>query len=545
MRHSLCIGTILLLCACAHRDPGTSAKAAGPAAAPTPAEVAASAGRLRAVRLEADRQLSAEERWLWEVWTKGGSPDPGPDRTGHDALFSAETLQMVGAARDLASGDDGRALSLLHAYLVGERLSRMTAASAELAASPAAIRWNGRTLSPARARATLAEEADAGRRAALERAWRVAEDRRAKDVDTYWDRVASAARELGYPSLLALAAELRGEQVEALAALAEGVLSTTEATYRALLGHLAERELKRPLADVRGRDLPRLFRGGDDPGATPPSHVAREALAALAAFGLDLPRLGVSLDLDARPGKDPRALAFPIEVPADVRVSFAPAGTPGELRALLHELGAGAFYAKVTTPVLEFRRLGNVTAATWAALVEDLASEPAWLSDRTGRSVSEIAPMACAAATRRLHAVRSLAARVLVEIARAREPAAGAKARAILERASARPVDEDELRLFLAVREPLLESADSLRATLLAAQAWAFLAGRSAKPWWTDPESGQWLASAFAEGSRLDARARSRALGAPALDAAALDAATRARARAAGVKIGEPRAMTP
>jgi hypothetical protein len=541
VRHSLRVGTILFICACAHRDP--VAPATGLAAGPASAEIEASAGRLRAVRLEVDQLLSAEERWLWGVWTKGSSPDPGPDRAGHDALFSTETLRFVAAERDRASGDERRALSLLHAYLVGERLSRMTAASAAAVVGPAAIRWNGRTLSPARARAALAEEPDAGRRAALEHAWRVAEDRRAKDVNAYWDEVASAARDLGYPSLLALATELRGEPTEALAALAEGVLSTTEATYRGLVGHLAEREIGRPLAHVRGGDLPRLFRAGDDPSAPPPSHVAREAVAAFAAFGLDPRRLGVNLDLDPRPGKDPRALAFPIEVPGDVRVSFAPAGTPGELRALLHELGAAAFYARAAAPTLEFRRLGNVTVTAWATLFEDLASEPAWLTERTGRTLSEIAPMVCAAAARRLHGVRSLAARVLVEIAR--ERGGGAKARAILERAAARPVDDDELQLFLAAREPLLESADSLRAALLAAQAWAFLAGRSAKTWWTDPGSGQWLASAFADGSRLDARALSRTLGAPALDAAALDVLARARAGAAGVKVAEPRAMAP
>jgi hypothetical protein len=272
-------------------------------------------------------------------------------------------------------------------------------------------------------------------------------------------------------TLPALAAELRGESIEALGALAEGVLSTTEATYRALLGHLAQRELGRTLGDVRGRDLPRLLRGGDDPGAPPPSHVAREALAALAALGLDLSRLGVTLDLDSRPGKDPRALAFPIEVPKDVRISFAPSGTPGELRALLHELGAAAFYARITTPVLEFRRLGNVTAATWAALAEDLASEPAWLADRTGRTVSEVAPMV---RRRRApaHAVRSLAACVLAR--RPRGCAPTAKAEAILAR-SARPVRRTS---------PLSPCASSRRAACSAPPclraAWAFLAGRSA-----------------------------------------------------------------
>ncbi len=557
MRPATGIGTLLLVCAaCAHGGPGSPGQAPSRPAAPTPttgaaaapvpsdAELAARAARLEAIRAEADQVLAAEAKWLWEVWTRGAAPDPGPHRTGHEALFSGETIQLVRSARDGAAGDDRRALSLLHGLLVGERLSQVTAASAEQAANPAAIRWNGHTLSPARARAALAEETDADHRAALERAWSDAERKRERDVDAYWKAVAGAAGQLGYGSLLALAAELRGEPTEALAALAEGALSTTEAAYRALLEVLAQLEMERHLADLRGRDLPRLFRHGDDPGRTPPSHVAREALAALAGLGLDLPRRGVVLDLEPRPGKDPRALAFPVEVPADVRVSFAPTGTPGELRALLHELGAAAFYAHATTRVFEFRRLGSVTAAAWAALFEDLASDPAWLGERTGRAPQDLTRMVCAALARRLHVVRALAARVLVEIARAREPrSARDRAKAILERATARAVDPDELDLFLAEREPLLESADELRAALLAAQARAFVAGDGAKPWWRNEEAGRRLASAFADGSRLDPAALSRALGAPALDAGALDALTRARAEAVGVKLGEPKAL--
>ncbi len=224
-------------------------------------------------------------------------------------------------------------------------------------------------------------------------------------------------------------------------------------------------------------------------------------------------------------------------MPGSVRVSYAPAGGAAELRALLHELGAAAFYASVTTPVLEFRRLGAVTAETWAALFEDLAGDPAWLAERTGIADAHLAPLVRAAAARRLHEARTLAARILVEIARARAPEkAAAAAKGILERAFARPVDADEQDLFLLDGDPLLESADRLQSLLLAAQVQAFLTDRAPPAWWRSKESGAWLAAAFAEGSRRTPADLATALGAPALDAAVLDAVTRERAEMAGVR---------
>jgi len=301
---------------------------------------------------------------------------------------------------------------------------------------------------------------------------------------------------------------------------------------------MAQSEISRRLADVRGRDLPRLFRAAEDVRAFPAARLGSDALGTLAAMGLDLAgRPGVLLDMGARPEKDPRALALPLAVPADVRVSFSPLGGAAELRGLLHELGAAAYYANVRTPVLEFQRLGAITADAWAILFEDLAGEPSWLARYTGLSESHLAPIVRAAAARRLHRARTLAARLLVEIGRGANPSFGpAAAKILLERAYIRPVDAEELELFLAERDPLLECADALRSLLIAAQAEAFLATRAPSPWWQAKESGAVLADLFAEGSRLDPAALARALGAATLDASALDASSRARAAAAGAR---------
>jgi hypothetical protein len=549
------VAVLLAAAACAHgpapvADPTstpTSTASSTPNPTPNPtststpdAAAAAAAARLAAIRAEVDALLAAQAKLFWDVWTRGAAPEPDPG-AGREALFSLQTLAFVRDARSRAEGDERRALDLLHAFLVGEHLAR--AASAAPEPGTAAVRWGGRTVASARVPALLAGEADAPRRAALEHAWAQAERRNAPALDARWKAVAGAAARLGYPSLLALAAELRGASADALTVLAESVLATTDAAYRTLLGDVAELELGRRLAEVRGRDLPRLFRVPEEARAFPAARLASDAQGALTALGLDLAgRPGVVLDGEARPGKDPRALALAIEVPGSVRVSFTPVAGVAELRGLLHELGAAAFYAHVTAPAVEFRRLGAVTAETWAALFEGLAGDPAWLAARTSLAETHLAALVRVTAARQLHAARARAARILVEVGRAGGPAfTPAVAKAVLERAFARPVEADELELFLAERDPLLESADALRALLLAAQADAFLRTRAPAPWWRARQAGALLAAAFADGSRLDPPALARALGAATLDATALDAAARARAQAAGIRLATER----
>jgi hypothetical protein len=518
--------------------PGAPAPSSGAAAGPT-ATSAENAARLASVRAAVDQSLTAQAKLLWETWLRGAPPDLEAKLARRDPLFSPSTLVFVKDARERAAGKDRRTLSLLHAYLVGEHLSREAAAGSD--APQPALTWDGRPVPISRVPSLLASEPDPARRTALEHAWVEARRRQGAADDARWRGIAVAGGRVGYGSLLALAADLRGEPIEALAALAQGALAATDATYRTLFQALARLEMGQDLSSLRGRDVPRLLRAGEDVRAFPAGRATVDVGETLAALGLQLAnRPGAVLDLEARPGKDPRPLALPVEVPGSVRVSFAPQGGAAELRALLHEMGAATFYAHVTSPVLEFRRLGTVTAEAWAFLFEDLAGDPAWLAERTGLAESHVAPLVRAAAARRLLGARTLAARILVEIAREREPGrARDVARAVLESAFARPVEADELELFLQERDPLLESADALRALLLAAQAEAFLTGRAGSSWWRSKESGAWLATAFAEGSRLAPAELARAFGAANVDASALESSSRARAAAAGIRLAQ------
>jgi hypothetical protein len=517
--------------ACAHRPPATPASppaGAEPAQRPepeaptgAPEEPPPPDDPFRVVRSEVDALLRAQGLALWGAWTRGERIDLAKSYSGRERLLSAETVRNVRAAAQRASGDERRALQLLHAFLAGEHLARETGASSERLArarAAATISWDGQQVPAERVPALLAAEPDGARRTALARAYGAATATWAPLADAEVQELDTAARRLGHPSLLALAAEMRGESIEALAALADEVLAATAKPYEAAVGALARAELDVAPDAVRGRDVPRLLRASND-RLFPAARLLADARALFAPLGLDpTQRAGVSIDAEPRPRKDPRPLALPVDVPGDVRLSFVPAPGGPELRALVHELASASYYASVQSPHLEFRRLGGVVVRSWSLLFEEVLGDPAWLLARTGDTEHHLAPVVRAAAARRLHAARDAAVRVLLE---ARRPRNAADAATFLERAWLRPVGPEEAAVALADRDPLLQSADALRATLFAAQA-ELLLGRGGAPWWKTPRSGPFIRNAFAEGARHPPGAIVRALGAPGLRAAPL-----------------------
>ncbi|BDG10338.1 hypothetical protein [Anaeromyxobacter paludicola] len=540
---ALLAAPLALALACAHATPPPAAPApAAPGAAPAAGAPAPSP--LAPVRDEVDRLLHDEADAIWKGWTTGAPIDLDAVHARHARLFTPETLAAVRAARAGAAGAELQALDALARYLQGELLARATAAESERAAAAAAaatVTWDGRKVAASRVPALLAAEPDPSRRAALEHLAAEAARARAPLAQAWASAVRDQAGRLGYPDARALVADLRGAPPERLAALAEDALSATDKLYRMLLADLAGRELKLPLDRLRERDLRRLFRTARDARTFPAPRVLGHVSALMDGLGFAVGQqknLTVDDRTDAR--KDPRPLVMPVDVPGDVRVSFVPQGGAPELRGVLHELATAQFLAHVQTPVMEFRRLPPpALTEAYGTLFEWLTADPTWLVERAQLPLGHRDLAVRTELCDRLHAVRGLAARVLVEAARLKDPAgAEAAARRFGERAFAHPVEADEAALFLVDQDPLLASAEELRGALLGAQLEAYLSRRAVDaPWWRSREAGGWLLDRWSVGGRLTPDELARLTGSRALDAAGLAGLVRARAEAAGLRL--------
>lgn len=513
---------------------GAAAPAPAPAPSAAPAAGAVDAAAIAGIRAGVDAVLRAQADAIWRAWTGRGRADPAAAWKGHEALLRRDALARVGRALAAATGDERRALAALRAFLAGEVLAREIApvqAKLDAARAAATFAWDGQAVPLARAPALLAGEPDAQRRAAIARAADAAAAALAPLADARDARLAAAARALGWPSTLALAADLRGATIDALAALADAVLARTDEAYRALLDELGRRELSLGFADLRARDLPRLFAAAPAADAFPADRALADVSRVLAGLGLDLATQKIDVDGAARPGKAAPPLALPVDPPGDVRLSFVPAPGLAPLRALLDAAGVAERYANVATPVLEFRRLGSAALPDAAGLLlEAVATTPEWLADRDG-DAERRAETARAGIAERLHRARTAAARVLWEIARAKAPERAAAAWAeISTRAFGHPDDVPE-PVERAGSDPLLRAAEDLRAEVLAAQLEGWLAREDGTAWWRSERAGAWLRAAWADGGRRTPDELAATTGATGLDPGALDAIARDRMR--------------
>ena len=479
---------------------------------------------LELLRSGADAVLRAQAEAYWRLFTSGEPMDPATAWRDREELLSDRSLWVARTARD-AGGDDRRPAAYLAAWLIGERLAHDAADAlrdAARAREEAHVSWADHEIPLRSVPSRLAGEKDRERRHVLSQAAASAAREIVPLADRGEDRVLALVKELGYPSSLALAAELRGSTPRILSTLAEEVLSRTEPTWQALLASLARADGLDP-SEVRARDLPWLLRTRVPPRLfTAGAHLSLGA-ALLAGVGIDLARQpNLRLAPGPHPGGPPHSIALAVDPPGDVRLAVAAVAGLDAARAALHELGVAEYWAHLRDGPMELRRLGPASVPeAWALLFEEVAGVPAWLAAQ-GVPDAQARAEARVAAARRILRVRERAARLLASLAHAQDGGSRAEAR-LYARATGCPAEPEDGLSWRVEPDPLLHSAEGLRAELLAAQLEARLAREAGGPeWWRAPAAGAWLIRAWPDSAGRTAEELSASLGERALDAGAL-----------------------
>jgi hypothetical protein len=475
--------------------------------------------------------LRAQAEAYWRIFTEGDHSDPAAAWKDHGDLLSDETLARVAQVAREGVPADRRAASLLSAWLLGERIARDTAPAAKelsRAREEARFAWGDHDVALRDLPAYLAGEKDPQRRRALLAAAAPSARQLSPVARAREERIRAAAADLGYRSLGALAAELRGAPVAVLRGEAEDVLARTEATWSALLDALARAEgIARP--DLRARDLPRLLRITAPASLFPAARAAGEVSGFLEGMGIALAQqANLRLATGPQPRGLARSIALPVDPPSDVRLAIAAVAGLDGVRAALHELGIAELYAHAPPGApAELRRLGSpAIPAAFGALFEEVAGAPEWLTAH-GLDAGQAAQEARAAAARRLLRTRELAARVLAAAARAE--GADSQDAALFARATGCPLEGADLVPWRLDPDPLLRSAEALRGELIAAQAELRLA-REGAAWWRLPASAGVLGQLWSAAPGHTPEELSQAIGEKALDAAALVKVIRGRA---------------
>jgi len=452
---------------------------------------------LTAYRREAEEFLESLDREYY-LHFSGQQDDfeiePIYDR--HAGLFArgaVDGLREAGAAPALVE------------FAAHGHLGRETkAGSAELARREAAleVEWDGERIPFRSAAVVQANEPDPDRRAELEGARNALTE---SELNPLLRELLESSRALtqglGWSSYVSMCEELSGIDLGALEAQTTAFLEATEEGYEELVEPQLRRQIGLGFSDLRRSDLAAFFRAPSLDAGFPRERLAPSLIETLGGMGIDVAsQPGVTIDMERRPKKSPRAFCAAVRVPDEVYLVIAPVGGREDFAALFHEAGHTEHYAHVDRELtFEDRYLGdNSVTEGFAFLFEHLVSNPEWLTRRLGiEDPTEIVEYARAS---KLVFLRRYAAKLAYELELHGGGSAGGLEKAYARRLSDAVHVEWPSSSWLTDVDPFFYASRYLRAWALETHTRAAMRERFGPEWFEDPEAGAFLRDLWRRG---------------------------------------------
>jgi hypothetical protein len=440
----------------------------------------------------------------------------------HAGLFSESAIAGL---RTAAGGSDAaaRRAKRLLGFAVGGNLERTVAGITDRIAnaeSTAIVVWRRERIRYRQASIRVADISDRGERNALDERYRMAMEAINGQREERWTILHAAARALGAGDYAALMSESFDLDFDGLAASASDFLGDSETVYfAALRRYLALIEIEG--GDATIADLGHLLRGRGWDQYFELGRLTRVLGTTMRGIGIDLDtQKGITLDLEPRPAKSPRAFCVPIKVPGDVRFVVQPRGGHDDYDGALHEMGHLQHFAHIGSRLAPADRYIGDESVTegWAFLFQYLMVEPEWLATELRMPRDAIAGWLDFAAFRKLFYLRRYAAKLLYELR--------------LHRGGDWTVHRAEyaglLGLLTGVQTPdaaYLADVDDglyvaryLRAWLFEASVSAAIRTKFGPTWWRSPDAGAFLKDTWRAGLGPSAEDVVAALGYDQLD---------------------------
>lgn len=313
-----------------------------------------------------------------------------------------------------------------------------------------------------------------------------------------------------------------GISLGALAGQCERFLADTADMWRDLLAEVL-RTMRLAPGEATRADALAFFRLREFDDAFGQEEMVPAIRRHCSEMGVDATAEGrVTLDLEDRPGKRPRAFCSPVRIPQEVYLVLRPRGGQADWGTLLHELGHALHfgYARADYP-FEYRWLGdNSVTEGYAMLFDHRMASLGWLLRYSGLTRARARDFVRIGAVEELHFVRRYCAKLLYEL---QVYGGGIAWRALPEHYAELLTGATGLRhrtedAFTDL-DPRFYSSRYLRAWQLQALLDEALTERFDEDWWRNPSAGPWIVGElFGEGQRetadeLAARVSGRSLG--------------------------------
>ena len=446
-------------------------------------------------------------------------------------LFRLSTVEELRAKRNDVSESrktERAAIARLIAFaLEGNLLARVRDVSAEIAGYEAAskIDWPSKSnldvqrIPFHQIEELLATEPDRERRRELH-ARRSDIVKGAQDLlAERFEKLRIGAVELGFESYTMMRRQLRGVDLDAIAAKATQLLSKTESRYVSELAPLLARETGVSLDEATEADWPYLRRYTRFDVFFLREQMLPVYRELFANFGFNPDKqANVELDPAVRAGKQRRAFCSPIRIPDEIKLVVQPTGGQlnyGEFLRAAGKAQSAAWTSRNLPP--EFQRGGDAAVPmAWGMLLENLLLEEAWLTGTFGFVAN--AEFRRALSLFRLLELRREAARLHYEL----EFHAGNLTSSIGQRYA--EVMTDALRVRVDEADCLRDlsddfrSADFLRAAAFEAQMREHLKTQFGSRWWTSRKAGEMLIDLWNTGQQYSVEELAAMIGLGELD---------------------------
>ena len=462
---------------------------------------------LDAYREQADRFISEldEEFYLHYAGLKE-TFDLAPIYERHKNLTELDQVKSIGL-----SVNGGARVRELWRFACEGYFGELTRDHAEKLAeleSELAVSVGGEEIPYRMVRPALANEPDREKRRVL--------DERANDLlDEHMnpiyleaaEKIQHGAGDLEFANYLELYRKaLPSSALDDLAAQCRVFLDSTERLYEDWADKLFRTRVGVSLSEAERWDVPRLFRAPEWDPMFPGDKMVPALEGTLEDLGIDLgSQENVTLDLEERPNKSPRAFCAPIEVPDRVVLVIQPIGGPDDWRALFHEGGHTEHFAHTSRNLsMEEKRLGdNAVTEGWAMLLQHLTDEPEWLTRRL--DVPRPNEYAVEGATGLLYFVRRYAAKILYELEfHAAEDVTTMRGRYAELLSDALKIDVAPAN-YLADIDSGFYVSSYLRSWAFEAQLRAYLKEKFGSKWFATHQAGSLLRELWGEGQKMRA----------------------------------------
>jgi len=298
-------------------------------------------------------------------------------------LYSRETYDSVAALTPTLLADERQRQRLLQVFTQNQFSDRLKELGERLANAEAGavVKLDDEEYPYRSAPVVQANEQDYDRRGRLSKAYLNELDKLNPLREEAKQAEQALTGELNYRNMIDLCEQVKGMRIYPLKELTGQLLAETAEVYAERLERFAQQTAGLAREQLRHADIGFLMRARGYDDYFPPDQMVPALERTLHGLGIDLTKQGnVTLDLESRPKKSPRAFCIGIKAPQDVRLVLTPRGGQDDYTTLFHEAGHLQFSAHMS-PELSYlyRQHGDTSVhESYAFLLQYLVDDPVW-----------------------------------------------------------------------------------------------------------------------------------------------------------------------